>query len=100
MKDNIQIRFKGFGWDNWKTPWSHMGVQYTVQELAKVSKVMISAEKKKKRPIPSQLPVPVPQRKETPILGTATSQRDKLDLLVQEKEDDLDKNRKERMERP
>ena len=91
LKDNIQIRFKGFGWDDWKTPWSHMGVQYTVQELAKVLKEMISAENKKKRSIPSQPPVPVPQRKETPILGTATSQREKLDLLAQEKEDELDK---------
>ena len=45
-----------------------------VQELAKILKEMISAEKKKKRSIPSQPPVPAPQRKKTPILGTASSQ--------------------------
>ena len=89
MKDNIQIRFKGFGWDDWKTAWSHMGVQYTIQELAKILKGLITAEKKKKRTIPNKPPVPVPQRKSVPVLGTATSQRDKLDMVAREKEDDL-----------
>ena len=34
--------------------------------------------------------MPVPQRKDTPVLGTATSQRDKLDEVAQEKEAELD----------
>ena len=90
LKDNIQMRFKGFGWDDWKTAWSHMGVQYTIQELAKILKGLITTEKKKKRTIPNKPPVPVPQRKAVPVLGTATSQRDKLDMVAREKEDELD----------
>ena len=100
LKDNIQIRYKGFGWEEWKTAWSSGGVQFSVQELAKILKELITAEKKRKRSVPEQPPVPVPQRKDTPVLGTATSQRDRLDDVAQEKEDELDATaRKEWKER-
>jgi len=72
LKDNIQICYKGFGWENWHTHWSSGGVSYSVPELTKTLKGLTKEEKKQKRPIPDKPKAPVPQRKSTPTLGTAT----------------------------
>ena len=49
LKDNIQIRYKGFGWENWHTHWSSGGVSYSVPELTKRLKGLMKEEKKQKR---------------------------------------------------
>ena len=96
LKDNIQIRYKGFGWDDWKTQWSHGNVQYTIPELTKFLKDHIKEEKKKKRSIPDKPKVPIPKRKNMPVLGTETKQRAKLDTNTVEAEDEFElKSRKE-----
>ena len=46
LKDNIQIRYKGFGWDEWKTHWSHGEIQLSILQLAKRLKYLIKKEKK------------------------------------------------------
>ena len=76
--DNIQIRYRAFGWDEWKTHRSHASKSLSVPELTKVLKDLMKDEKKKKRPIPEKSKVPIPQRKEMAILGTESTQRGKL----------------------
>ena len=87
LKDNIQIRYRGFGWEEWKTPWSYAGVQFSIPQLTKVLKDLIKEEKKKKRAIPDKPKVPIPQRKDMATLGTATKQRGNLDINGMEVED-------------
>ena len=65
-------------------------VWYQTQRWTNILKELIIAEKKKKRIVPSKLPASVPQRKVVPVLGTATSQRNNLDMVAKEKEDELD----------
>ena len=86
LKDHIQIRYRGFGWDEWKTYWSHASKSLSVPELTKVLKDLMKEEKKKKRPIPEKPKVPIPQRKEMAILGTETTHRGKLDSITIEAE--------------
>jgi len=90
LKDNIQIRCRGFGWDEWKTHWSHASKSLSVSELTKVLKDLMKEEKKKKRPIPEKPKVPIPQRKEMAILGTESKQRGKLDSNTIEAEDEFE----------
>ena len=90
LKDNIQIRYKGFGWEDWKTQWSHGNKSYTIPELSKILKDLIKEEKKKKRSIPDKPKVPIPQRKNMPVLGTETKQRAKLDTNTVEAEDEFE----------
>lgn len=90
LKDNIQIRYRGFGWDEWKTHWSHASKSLSVSELTKVLKDLMKEEKKKKRPIPEKPKVPIPQRKEMAILGTESKQRGKLDSNTIEAEDEFE----------
>ena len=90
LKDNIQIRYRGFGWDDWQTYWSHGGVQLSIPELTKVLKDLMKEEKKKKRAIPDKPDVPIPQRKDTAILGTASKQRGQLDTNTLEAEDEFE----------
>ena len=100
LKDNIQIRYKGFGWDEWKTHWSHGGISLSIPELTRRLKDLIKKEKTDKTPIPEKPKVPIPQRKNTPILGTMSAQRAKLDTKTMDNEDEFDekarKNWKER----
>ena len=92
LKDNIQIRYKGFGWEDWKTNWSGGGVQLSIPELTKVLKDLMKEEKKRKRQIPDKPRVPIPRRKNTATLGTASKQRGKLDSNTQEEEDEFELN--------
>ena len=92
LKDNIQIRYKGFGWEEWKTNWSSGGVQLSVPELTKVLKSHMKEEKKRKRQVPDKPKVPIPQRKNMAILGTESKQRIKLDSNTQEEEDEFELN--------
>ena len=92
LKDNIQIRYKGFGWEEWQTNWSSGGVQLSVPELTKVLKSYMKEEKKRKRQVPDKPKVPIPQRKNMAILGTESKQRIKLDSNTQEEEDEFELN--------
>ena len=33
LKDNIQIRYKGFGWVDWKSQWSSAGSVYSIPQV-------------------------------------------------------------------
>ena len=90
LKDNIQIRYRGFGWEEWKSQWSHGNVTYLIPELTKTLKKLTKEEKKKKRSIPDKPKVPIPQRKDMPILGTESKQRGKLDETGIEVEDEFE----------
>ena len=48
LKDNIQIRYKGYGWDSWKTSWSHAGIGKSVPELTQVLKDLIKKQRAEK----------------------------------------------------
>ena len=39
LKDNIQIRYRGFSWEEWKTPWSYGGWQFSIPQLTKILKI-------------------------------------------------------------
>ena len=75
LKENIRIRVLGLGWEDLATPWSINGKDLTSDELAKHLKSIIKEQRK--RSIPSKPPIPLPERKNLPILGTKT-----LDLAV------------------
>ena len=75
LKENIRIRVLGLGWEDLATPWSINGKDLTSDELAKHLKSIIKEQRK--RSIPSKPPIPLPERKDLPILGTKT-----LDLAV------------------
>jgi len=63
LKDNIQIRYKGFEWEDWQTNWSGEGVQLSIPELMKVLKDLLEEEKKRKRQIPDKPRVPIPRER-------------------------------------
>ena len=92
LKDNIQIRYKGFGWEEWQTKWSGGGVSLSIPELTKVLKNHMKEEIKRKRQVPDKPKVPIPQRKMMAILGTESKQRIKLDSNTQEEEDEFELN--------
>ena len=56
-------------------------------------------EKKQKRPIPDKPKVPLPQRKSTPTLGTATKQRGTLDSTTVEAENEFELRARNEWER-
>jgi hypothetical protein len=92
IKDNIQIRYKGFRWEDWKSHWSHTSVKYSIPQLEKRLKELIKGEKKKKRPIPDNPTIPVPERAAMPTLGTSTKQTTLLDEKAASHKDEFDKN--------
>ena len=63
LKDNIQIRYKGFEWEDWQTNWSGGGVQLSIPGLTKVLKDLMKEEKKRKRQIPDKPRVPIPRER-------------------------------------
>ena len=48
LKDNIQICYKGYVWDSWKTSWSHAGIGKSVPELTQVLKDLIKKQRAEK----------------------------------------------------
>ena len=46
LKDNIQIRYKGFRWEECKTQWSKGGVNLSIVELTTRLKDLIKLQKK------------------------------------------------------
>ena len=92
LKDNIQIRYKGFGWLDWETKWSRGGVSFSIPELTKKFKALLKEEKGKRREIPTAPNVPIPHRKEMATLGTCSKQRLRLDTNTLEEEEEFDTN--------
>ena len=70
LKDNIRIRVLGLGWVDLATPWSRNGKDLTVDQLGDHLKLIIKEQRK--RGIPSKPPIPLPERKDLPTLGTKT----------------------------
>ena len=78
VKEQIQIRVKGFGWSDLHHPWSEGGKYHSHYILLKhlIEKII---PQQNKRGIPKEPMMTLPSRKQTPQLGTRTSDIDKLD---------------------
>ena len=70
LKTNISIRAKGFDWEWAHHPWSKDGRNYTVKELAKHLRKIITKEKNLE--IPTEPKTKLPQRHTLGVLGTPT----------------------------
>ena len=95
LKNNIQIRYKGFGWEDWKTKWSNAGVQVSIPDLAKHLKKLIKTATRKD--IPDKPEPTVPQRKSMPTMGTQTRQVQELDEKAMAAQDDIEKKAREQL---
>ena len=86
LKDNIRIRWKGFGWSECETQWTVHGRALTVSELTNRVKEIIRMQNKHKWDVPEKPIAHVPQRKNIVFLGTASKQVKKLDQKAKEGE--------------
>ena len=77
LKDNINIRVKGYGWTQFHTAWSKDGRAYSIKYLEDHLKKIIRQEKRMQ--VPQKPQILTPKRKSLPILGTLTSEVKKLD---------------------
>ena len=96
LKDNIQIRYKGFGWEDCKTPWSEGGSQKSVADLTNRLKELIRLENRYKWKIPTEPEVSVPKRKSLPVLGTQTHQAEELNRKASENKEAISKRAREK----
>ncbi|KAL7546176.1 hypothetical protein ACHAWF_015185 [Thalassiosira exigua] len=94
LKNNFQIRHKGFGWKHWKPKYSEGGRKFTVQELANALKDLIKGETKQKTAIPEKPNMPL-MRKEAATLGQVTNQRRNLEEKSIEDKDNFDREARE-----
>ena len=86
LKDNINIRFKGFGWDDCRVTWSKDGVKKTIPDLK--SELLDIMKRTKGRAVPSTPASNIPRRKNTNVLGTMTKfQRGRDDKKTEEIDD-------------
>ena len=90
LKDNIQIRFMGFGWEDWHTTWSKNGKNKTIPELQR--HLIDKINESKKRKIPTKPPTQVPQRKQMAVVGTLSAKAQELDRVAKETEEEFDLN--------
>ena len=74
LKDNIQICWKGLGWEECETRWTVLGHDLTITELANRLKDLIRMQHKYKWVVPEKPEVLVPHWKNIVFLGTATRQ--------------------------
>ena len=81
LKHVITICVKGLGWDEYRTPWSHQGAQFTVNYLREhlIFIIKDSAMKNKQVTEPA---CSLPARKKLPTLGNLT-----VDVRVKDEED-------------
>ena len=87
-KDNIQMQVLGMGWNQFKTQWSHNGVQKTVEELTEHLVEIIRAERNLF--VPEKPLVPIPRQSSNIILGKITSKAKELDKRSVDKEGSFD----------
>ena len=79
LKENIRMRVLGFTWPDLATAWSKDGKEFSPEHLAAHLKMIIVATRS--RDIPGKPQVPLPARKELPILGTQARDVAALELL-------------------
>ena len=93
LKENIMIRVKGFGWEWARHTWTKNKRKYTVNELAKWLKFIMTEEKKAEinATMPTGPPTSVPKRKENSILGTQCDYVRLLDMKYFANEEDFKK---------
>ena len=90
LKDNIQIRFKGYGWAECYTAWSKDGKKKSVPQLqARLIEIINSTKGKQ---IPQKPPSRVPQRKNTAVVGTLCAKMKDLDRKAMEETTEFDMN--------
>lgn len=77
LKNNINIRTKGFGWTEFSITFSTGGKNRPIEELKDWLKKIIKEEKNMK--VPSEPPNSAHSRRDCPILGTITDERRQLD---------------------
>ena len=77
LKDNIQIRFNGFGWEEARATGSNDGKKKSITMLQVALICIISKSKRWK--VPNKPPPRVPQRKVMPIVGTLSDKVWRLD---------------------
>jgi hypothetical protein len=87
VRENLKIRYIGFGWYWCRHAWSKDGRKYTVYELVKQLQWVI--KKEKHEDILTELPIKMPQRMSFPALGTLTSQVASLDEKYKANESEL-----------
>ena len=94
IKEQINIRVKGFGWKDCHHPWSQGGEDYPPDVLKEhlVQKIL---PKERIRPIPVKPNIQVPSREESFTLGTLTKDVVKLDKNNEKKLETIRKNAKE-----
>jgi hypothetical protein len=85
LKENIRMRVIGLGWPDLETAWSKGGKAYSIEHLTAHLKTIIVAGRS--REIPPKPPLPLPKRKELPMLGTQARDATALELLQLSKGD-------------
>jgi len=88
MKEQINIRVLGFGWDDLHHPWSKGGVDYTPEQLRDYLIATILPEQKK-RTIPAIPSIKLPSRGDKNRLGTKSKFVEELDRRKAEKKKDF-----------
>ena len=91
LKDNIRIRWLGFGWEWCETKWSNNRVQLSIAQLASRLKEIIKLQNKNKLEVLDAPDAKVPQRKSMPVLGQLTKQTMEMDRKANENKEELDK---------
>ena len=94
LKDNIQIRFIAFGWEEFKTQWFKDGRQKSIPDLERHLKEII--EKTKGKKIPPRPEVPILERTNMGILGHINHQVSTLDEKSASTASDFDKGSREK----
>ena len=78
LKENIRIHVLGLGCVDLATPWSKNGKEFTIEYLSRHLKMCISQQQKRR--IPKAPPVPLPDRKQLPSLGTQSQDLVAIDI--------------------
>lgn len=93
IKDNINIRWRGFGWSEWATTWSKDGRGKTIQQLKSHFFELLDKEN---RDIPDKPAPGIPLRKDMPIVGQLTSKVKDLDSKAMESNYEFDQKARKR----
>ena len=91
LKDNIQMWWKGFGYEDAKTRWTEDRRQKSVADLTKRLKEILKMWKKEKWVIPEKPRVPVPKRKSMASMGTLIKYVKYLDDKAESKSSEFEK---------
>ena len=90
LKDNIQMWWKGFGYEQCKTKWTEGGKLKSIAELTKILRDILKMWKKEKWVIADKPPVPVPKRKYMAPVGTLTKYVKYLDEKAESKSSEFE----------